>query len=173
MYVHARIHRKATYIALIKELAPGHAGELRQLQLLSLLRQRPEREVWRFVHVKKPPDNVVDELLRLIRCDPVLPEQLRITPPLPRRCRLLVPDLLAIPDSDFAVHITRVGEGETELVDGGVEDAVDLDENGGAKLHGFQGVVEGIDGESAAANAGALFKDGDVHGQAIFVSELA
>ena len=48
---------------------------------------------------------------------------------------------------------------------------VDLDKDAGAELDGLGGVVQGIDGQGAAADAVRLFKDGDVDGQLLLGGE--
>lgn len=127
----------------------------------------------RVVHLQEPPNDLLDQVLRLVRRQAVLPEQLRIAPPFPRPALLAVPDRLAIPDGDGAVDVARVREAEAELAGRGVEDRVSLDEDGGAQLDRLQGVVEGVDGQGATADAGALFEDGDINGEAVRVGESA
>lgn len=164
--------RKTRFDPILTQiLLPRRSRHLMQPQLKHPLRQRPKREERRLIQLQERRHGALDQLHGAVGAQPVPPPQPRDIPPPALALDAAVHDLLAVVDGRVVARargtLTGARERQVERLGRGEEDAVDLDEDGGAELDGRVRVVVGVDGERAPADVPRLLEDGDVQAEAL------
>lgn len=150
-----------------QELFPRRAGGGQEIQIRGGFGERGEWEMRFLVHFQEGADGLLHQVLCCEGGEAVFPEQLGKIPVTVCGVALLEDERVAIPDTEDLWYInlaaaTHALNGEVEFLGCIDEIAVDFDEDGGAELDRFIGVIVDADGGGAATDIVITFVDGDI-----------